>query len=323
MPVALLFPGQNSRYPAMFDHLLAWDRRNLAILEQASGVLGRDLKRHFRSDNPNVFRRNRDVQLGVFLANHMHWQNLQRQGLEAEYSAGLSLGEFNHLVHIGALDFEEALRILQVRGLAYEEGPEGVMTAVFPVGPEEVEELLERTRTDGQVGIGMYNTPRQCVLSGQADLVERLALQAEEEFYAQSRVIEERLPMHSPRFRSTGEVLRPALEAACWRTPERPYLPNLTGEFLAEPDRVGFIDCLSRHTWNPVRWRESMECLSRQEKDLIFVETGPKSVLTDFFGRKWLDPKRYTTDSEGDFGASMATLVEELLSGPTGAAFHR
>ncbi len=305
----------------MFDHVLAWDPRNLAILEQASDVLGRDLKRHFRSDNPKVFERNRDVQLGVFLANHMHWQNLRRQGLEAEYSAGLSLGEFNHLVHIGALDFEEALRILEVRGQVYEEGPEGLMTAVFPVSPEDVEGLVQQS--GGQVCIGMYNTPRQCVLSGEADEVEKLALQVEEEFYAQSRVIEERLPMHSARFRSTGEALRPALEAARWRTPQRRYLPNLTGEFLSGPDRSRFIDCLSRHTWNPVRWRESMECLAQQENDLIFVETGPKSVLTDFFGRKWLDPKRYTTDSEGDFGASMATLVEELLSGPAGAAFHR
>jgi len=106
MPPALawIFPGQNSRYPSMLEKLVARDRESVQWIERASDVLGRDLARHYRSDNDGIFARNRDVQIGVFLANHLHWQSLERAGLRAGCSAGLSLGEYNHLVHIGALD---------------------------------------------------------------------------------------------------------------------------------------------------------------------------------------------------------------------------
>src|SRR2546423_684891 len=118
MPLALLFPGQNSRYPEMLQKLVDRDPANADVLEHASDTLGRDLMTHFQPDKPAMFAHNRDVQIGVFLANHMHWQTLERAGIKAEYSSGLSLGEFNHLVHIGALEFEDALRVLTARGEA-------------------------------------------------------------------------------------------------------------------------------------------------------------------------------------------------------------
>ena len=130
--LTFLFPGQNSRYPAMIDRLVGADRENLQWIERASDALGRDLARHYHASNPDIFARNRDVQVGVFLANHLHWQNLERAGIHADRSAGLSLGEYNHLVHIGALEFDDAVRLLDGRGAAYERGPSGKMAAVFP-----------------------------------------------------------------------------------------------------------------------------------------------------------------------------------------------
>ena len=85
MPLAFLFPGQNSRYPAMFAKLLAWDRENHQWMERASAVLKRDVRAHFTEWDAEIFAHNRDVQIGVFLANHLHWQNLERAGISARY----------------------------------------------------------------------------------------------------------------------------------------------------------------------------------------------------------------------------------------------
>ena len=315
MPLALLFPGQNSRYPAMLEKLLAWGRANQELMERASDALGRDLKSHFRAANPGIFAHNRDVQIGVFLANHMHWQNLERAGVRAEYSAGLSLGEYNHLVHIGALDFEDALRVLAVRGEIYESAPRGMMAAVYPLSTEEVEAAVASLGRGEKLAIGMYNTPQQCVLSGEREAVESALREMEEELYAQSTVVDGRLPMHSPLFRGVGDALRPVLEAVLWRAPVRPYLSNVKGDFVSHPSPADFVEALAGHPWKPVRWRESMESLVAAAEGMAVVEAGPKSVLTGFFSKRWLNPRRYSTDSEDGFAANVEDIIKEFAGG--------
>ena len=310
MALAFLFPGQNSRYPEMLQNLVARDPANAEVLKHASDTLGRDLKSHFRPETPAIFDHNRDVQIGVFLANHMHWQTLDRAGIKAEYSAGLSLGEFNHLVHIGALDFEDALRVLAARGEAYQNAPRGMMTAVFPTVPEEVQAVVASQGEKDKLAIAMYNTPQQCVLSGDRSAVEAAAARVVDECYAESAVVDECLPMHSPLFKGVGETLRPTLRAVPWRTPSKPYLSNTKGGFVSNPLAEDFVELLSAHPWQPVRWRECMEELARIEPDMVFVEAGPKSVLTRFFAKRWLNPRRYSTDADADFQRVLVELKE-------------
>lgn len=319
MSLAILFPGQNSRYPAMLEKLVAYDPANQQIVERASDTLGRNLGIHFRAANPSIFDRNRDVQLGVFLANHMHWQMLERAGLRAEFSAGLSLGEYNHLVHIGALSFEDALRVLAIRGDAYDAAPRGMMMAVFPVAAEEMEKTVVAQGQHDKLCIGMFNTPQQCVLSGERAAVEAAARVADEELFAQSVVVDENLPMHSPLFRSAGEALRPALRRVCWRTPAKPYISNVRGDFVAQATAADFVELLAAHPAQPVRWRECMENLAAAKEGLVFVEAGPKGVLTRFFAKRWLNPLRFSTDEGEDFRQTV-DRIKECLGGRTRAA---
>ena len=58
MTLIAMFPGQSSRYPEMLSKLGK-------DLEQYSAILGRDLRMLDLTTN-------RDVQVGVFLANHLH-----------------------------------------------------------------------------------------------------------------------------------------------------------------------------------------------------------------------------------------------------------
>src|SRR6267142_6124662 len=144
MTIVYMFPGQNSRYPEMIDRLRQWSGCD-RILQDASDVLGRDLPSHYRAGNPQMFSHNRDIQLGVFLAAYIHSERLATEGIRPDASLGLSLGEYNHLVDIGALSFASTLRLLDARGLAYENGPRGLMMSVFPCGREQVRRALGET----------------------------------------------------------------------------------------------------------------------------------------------------------------------------------
>ena len=92
--------------------------------------------------------------------------------MDGDASIGLSLGEYNHLLHIGALAFEDALRLVAARGAAYDQGPLGAMAAVFPVDEAAVLDAIERLAPVGIVEIANFNSPSQFVLAGDRAAVD-------------------------------------------------------------------------------------------------------------------------------------------------------
>ena len=113
MKYVFMFPGQNSKYPGMLERLRTTTPVAERVIGEASEVLCRNLAEHYQKDNPHIFFRNRDVQVGVFLTNFIFARALEIDGIRPDASVGLSLGEYNHLVEIGALSFASALRLLK------------------------------------------------------------------------------------------------------------------------------------------------------------------------------------------------------------------
>ena len=72
-----------------------------AIVDQASKHLGRDLLKIIHSEK--AFESNQTVQVAVFLTSYLYCEALRKRGITVAHSLGLSLGEYNHLVHIGAI----------------------------------------------------------------------------------------------------------------------------------------------------------------------------------------------------------------------------
>jgi [acyl-carrier-protein] S-malonyltransferase len=309
-----MFPGQNSRYPDMIEKLVAKDTISARLVAEASDILGRDLARHYRSGNPNIFACNRDVQVGVFLANHLHMRRLEERGVQASHSLGLSLGEYNHLVHAGAIDFAEALRLVEARGTLYGEGPSGVMIAVFPIDADTVEKKIAAMGLQGRAAIGLYNTPRQQVLSGEKLAVRQLAAALEEDFTIMAVESEPNIPMHATAFRPVAEKFEAILSRASFHVPRLPYVPNVVGRAAddASPDTIRA--CLKAHVCEPVLWRASVESVAAAVRDPCFIEVGPSAVLYNMFGRGWTPGQRAHADDheEGKKASQLDRLVAEL-----------
>lgn len=313
MKAVFLFPGQSSRYHEMVDHALAWaPEETRRVFEEAADLVHRDLLHHFRRDNVHAFDKNSDVQLGVFLTSHAHLCGLAREGITADMSLGLSLGEYNHLVHIGALDFSDAVRLVAARGAAYDEGPRGAMASVLPVPLDELEPIVERARVHGALEIVNLNTPTQQVIAGTTDAVEAAVELVHEELSGHCVLIEKRVPMHASIFRPASDAFRPALDAAPFEKPRLPYLPNVLGRFEPDATPARIRDLLARHVYSPVLWRASVEMIAAKHPGIAFVEVGPKSVLYNMF-KKWLSVPRYRTDAPDDPTAGVKSLVEELV----------
>lgn len=310
-----MFPGQSSRYPEMLSRLREVAPDELAAtLGEASSALGRDLERHYRPDNAGMFVANRDVQVGVFLANHVHLLALERRGVRAPLSLGLSLGEYNHLVHAGALGFVEALRLVDARGALYDGGPRGEMASVFPLPLPELEEVVTRAREHGVVEISGYNSPSQHVVAGEPAALAVVADIARDELACECVTIERHLPMHSSLFAPVAAALAPLLGEARWRAPRLPYLPNVLGAIEPRPTPARIAELLVAHVHSPVLWRASIEAALRRHPDAAFVEVGPRAVLHNLLTKRWVSARRLRTDV--DEPGHYDRLAEELAHGP-------
>jgi [acyl-carrier-protein] S-malonyltransferase len=303
--LVFMFPGQSSRYPAMLEKLAA--RPECAdVVRRATSILGRDLAAHYRADNPAIYATNRDVQIGVFLANHLHLVMLEAHGLRARRSLGLSLGEYNHLVHIGALAFDEALPLIDARGRLYDEAEGGLMVSVFPTDAASIEGAIARLGLSGRVVVGLYNSPKQQVISGERAAVERLVAALEEESFIDAIAIEPRIPMHAPVFEPIGRRLAPVLERIAF-SPCRGYVPNVRGAVLDIASPTVIRELLVAHTYQPVRWHASIEAVATS--DCVFVEVGPRAVLFNLLAKSF---RRARSDDEGDLAIHLRALTSEL-----------
>ncbi|MFT3699925.1 MAG: ACP S-malonyltransferase [Kofleriaceae bacterium] len=307
MTAIAMFPGQSSRYPDMIAKLEG-EPGVTALLRDASEILGRDLAKHYRGSD--VFPTNRDVQVGVFLANHLHLMLLGARGITFEHSLGLSLGEYNHLVHAGAIGFADCLRLVDARGVLYDQARDGKMVSVFPLEPWLIETAIEKLGVSAQVGIGLYNSPRQQVISGHADAVDRVIAELEVDHYFDATVIEPRIPMHAPAFAWAGRAFADILGHFVFTSPAV-YVANVAG-VIERPTAIQIRDCLVDHVSKPVRWQRCVDELAARVPDPIFVEVGPRSVLHNLFGKDWMPGKRAKSDAA--IGTGFDALREALCT---------
>ncbi|MEO8554753.1 MAG: ACP S-malonyltransferase [Kofleriaceae bacterium] len=309
MTLVAMFPGQSSRYPEMLAKLRG-EPACARVLAEASDLLGRDLAAHYRGND--VFATNRDVQVGVFLANHVHLQMFLDAGITFRHSLGLSLGEYNHLVHIGALDFADAVRLVDDRGRLYDEARDGVMVSVFPLGAEAVEAAIQRLGLGERAAIGLYNSPRQQVISGERSAVDALLTELERDEYFDATVIEPRIPMHAPCFAVTASRFAEVLASVTFSPPRVPYVPNVRGAVLASATSTDIRECLVAHVYRPVRWQASVDAIAASVREPWFVEVGPRDVLHNLFGKDWMPGKRARSDSALEGRGHFTMLIAEL-----------
>ncbi len=278
--------------PQRAAELGPWDE----VKQEAAAVAGATWVRRFFESPTFEARSNHDVQLGVFLTNHLHWLALRRFGCSAEWSLGLSLGEFNHLVDIEALSFVDALRLVDARGKLYDDGPEGVMVAVSGVDGASVDAVVRADASS--VCISNYNGPTQHVVAGKRADVERVVQLLEDEHFAMTREIESRIPMHCPLFESVARRFEELVENVHWQPACKPYFPNVDGAPILAPTADDFIRSLVAHVHRPVQWHRSITWLVQHVESPTLVEVGPGRVLSNLARRGWPGIECHHLDGE-------------------------
>jgi [acyl-carrier-protein] S-malonyltransferase len=269
--IALLFPGQGSHAEGMEDPY-----RGHPLLERGLELLGYDPFERLSEGT-------RYQQPALFLCSVAAWDTWRtgtedQDAGEAIAAAGHSLGEYAALVAAGALQFDDAVTLVDERAAAMAEAGEqrpGGMIAMLGGESRDVRALGDR---HGLV-VANDNAPGQLVLSGSVDALDAVEEVAREETGARARRLEVTGAFHSPLMDPAADRLRAALD----RTPVSPMEIPVYSNGTAAP--FGDVRAeLAENLLRAVRWRETLLALRAAGVER-FVELGPGAVLTGLVKR--------------------------------------
>ena len=220
-------------------------------------------------------------QPALFLCSVVAWQQWREETdeeAEARAAAGHSLGEYAALVAAGALEFEDAVRLVDERAAAMADAGElnaGGMIAMLGGDAQGVRALASRL---GLV-VANDNAPGQLVLSGSVDALDEAEEVARDEAGARARRLDVTGAFHSPLMEPAAERLREALDATPVAAPQIPVYSNGSAAPFVDVRRE-----LAENLLRPVRWRETLLAM-RTARIERFVELGPGAVLTGLVKR--------------------------------------
>ncbi len=114
--LAMVFPGQGSQSVGMLAQMAAVFPVVSETFAQASSVLGYDLWARVQEGPAELLNQTSCTQPAMLAAGVATWRCWQQQSdKRPAMMAGHSLGEYTALVCAGALDFEDAVRLVEQR----------------------------------------------------------------------------------------------------------------------------------------------------------------------------------------------------------------
>ncbi len=286
--LVLLFPGQGAQAVGMGRDVAEASPAARAVFEAADAALGLALSQRC-FEGPEAELERTEIQQPAILTTSVALLRAlaERMRPAPAWVAGHSLGEYTALVAAGALEFEEAVRLVHVRGRLMQEAVaagEGAMAAVLGCAPDVVERTCAEVRaeTGRWVEPANYNAPEQTVISGEVAAVERACERAREAGARRTRRLPVSAPFHCRLMAPAAEKLAVELARVRFRDPSPPVVTNVEAEPNARGERVA--ELLRRQATEPVRFVESVRRLEALGARRL-LEIGPGRVLTGLAGR--------------------------------------
>ncbi len=281
MKLGFIFPGQGAQSVGMGKDLYDEYEGIREIYQKASQISGIDIaKLTFDSPEEELFQ-TKNTQIAILTMSIAILELLKKHGIQAEYTAGLSLGEYSALYCGDAIDFENVIKIVKKRGEFMQNlVPEGewAMAAIVGLENSMVEKVCEQI-TEGFVVPANYNCPGQVAISGDKIGVAMAMEKLKEAGAKRCLELKTAGPFHTIKLQKASDELRKELENIEIKVPQIAVVKNMDAKPYTEKDNGK--DILANHVIHPVRFSDSIQYMIENGVD-TFVEIGPGKVLTGF-----------------------------------------
>lgn len=284
MKIGFLFSGQGAQSIGMGKDLYENYQEVRDIYENVHKITGVDIKKITFDGTEQELSKTQNTQIAVLTMSLSILKLLEKKGINAEISAGLSLGEYTALIYSKCISFEDGVKLVKKRG-EYMQNllPEGdwAMAAILGLEDEKVEEVCKKV-VDGFVVPVNYNTQGQVVISGEKTAVEQAEIIAKEMGAKKVRILKTSGPFHTKKLIEASNALRKDLEKININKFKTKVVKNINGDIYKDEENIK--DILAEHMISPVKFSKCLETMLKMGID-TFIEIGPGKTLSGFVKR--------------------------------------
>lgn len=308
--IAFVFPGQGAQYVGMGKEIAENFPQSRSIFEKADTRLGYSLSDLCFNGPEDKLKLTVHTQPALLTTSIAFYQLIKEEGIQPDYVAGHSLGEYSALVAAEALDFTDAVWLVEQRGKFMQQAVppgEGTMAAILGLDIEKIEELCKSCSDEGVVEPANFNCPGQIVIAGQTPAVEKAVSIAKDFGAKRAMLLPVSGPFHSSLLKSASMKLAKALETIEIRNPIVPLIANITAKPVTTRDEIreGLVNQVS----GSVKWEQSV-------REMIalgvttFVEIGAGKVLSGLIKKIDRQVKTFNIEDSLSFQETVEGLKE-------------
>lgn len=281
MKIGFLFPGQGAQNIGMGKDFYEKYEEAREIYDKVKELTNIDIAKISFEGPEELLNKTSYTQLAVLTNSLAILAILKKKKIQAEISAGLSLGEYAALIYSGAIRFEEGIKLVQKRGEYMEKLlPKGEwqMAAIIGLTQQQVEKICQQI-TKGFIAVANYNCEEQIVLSGEKDAILEAEEIAKTMGAKKVRVLKTAGPFHTEKLKESSIAYAKELEKIKINSFTSKVLKNLDGTPYNSKDNIKEI--LEKHIICPVQFTKIIQTMLEQGID-IFIEIGPRKNFVWF-----------------------------------------
>jgi [acyl-carrier-protein] S-malonyltransferase len=310
--IAFVFPGQGSQVVGMGQSLAEKHPNVKAIFENADKKLNVDLSKLIFAGPQEELTLTYNAQPALLTTSIAVLEYFREFGIQADYVAGHSLGEYTALVAAGALSFEEGVYLVRKRGEFMESAVpngEGTMAAVLGLDRDRLAEVTNSVTEEGfPVQLANLNCPGQIVISGTTKGVELAGSKAKEAGAKRVLPLVVSGPFHSSLMKPAAGQLKEELDQIDMKEANIPVIANVTAEPISAASEIK--EKLIEQLYSPVLWEDSVAKMLELGVD-TFIEIGPGKVLSGLVKKISKNAKTYSVSDEESALAVIEALKED------------
>ncbi len=308
--IAFVFPGQGAQYVGMAKEISEISEAAGNILDEATDALEFDIRKMLFESDDETLKITENTQPAILAASVACAQPLIEAGIRADYTAGLSLGEYTAHVISGSITFKDAIKLVKKRGKYMQEAVplgQGSMAAILGLSREDVLETCRKATAIGIVEPVNFNCPGQIVIAGEVTAVNEAIKIATKKGARRAMLLNVSAPFHSSMLKPAGELLSKELENVDVKVMNIPVVTNVTGKIIES--EADIKDLMIRQVSNAVLWEDCVRTLIDKGVD-TFIEIGPGKVLSGFIKKIDKTVRILNVDDKTSLDNTIAALKE-------------